>query len=466
MKFLKSVFCFLILHCASCTNSEPSPSELKELSEQRYKIGAHYYVWYPDNFEEGTLRSKLVPPQEPVLGHYESADPKVAEQHIAWASEYGIDFFTLDYWPNVDHRNKRIDEGFLKARNIGDIKFCIFYESWNLRWLAHYGATVFTTKASRQFRREMKMFAEKYFSHPSYLKIDGKPVVVLYLTRTFAKHYEIAITKAREEVRKLGYEIYFIADEIFWDVTEQRNDKNSFRNKVTAPQIKRIELFDAITSYNLYTRRYRNKQKGYGEENTFFKDAGWLFDRYLNYEGMNKPLAPVLIPGYNDRGVRRGNYIFPRQWEEGGPEGGFLDHGFKEMGFPYMDPELEMIFITSWNEWNEDTAIEPLKPSPPTNKDISEDSYHTGGFSYSGHGTAYLEVVQKNVVAVAGSAPKDTWVIAWKDGKAVTADKADFNGKYTLSRKPMPPGKYMVGSSLETAKEVEVGLDKTEIVDF
>ena len=40
------------------------------------------------------------PPQQPVLGRYDSTDPTTAEQHIAWCSQYGIDFLTLDWWPN------------------------------------------------------------------------------------------------------------------------------------------------------------------------------------------------------------------------------------------------------------------------------------------------------------------------------------------------------------------------------
>jgi hypothetical protein len=37
------------------------------------------------------------------------------------------------------------------------------------------------------------------------------------------------------------------------------------------------------------------------------------------------------------------------------------------------DPRLHAILITSWNEWNEDTAIEPLSPAPPTADDASRD---------------------------------------------------------------------------------------------
>ncbi|MDD2947529.1 MAG: hypothetical protein PHV80_01630 [Rugosibacter sp.] len=36
------------------------------------------------------------PDRVPLLGHYAEEDIKVAEQHIDWASQYGITFFAYD----------------------------------------------------------------------------------------------------------------------------------------------------------------------------------------------------------------------------------------------------------------------------------------------------------------------------------------------------------------------------------
>jgi hypothetical protein len=65
-----------------------------------YLVGAHYYVWYPENFANGYLRAALRPAQTPALGEYNSHNAAIAEQHIALAVSHGIDFFTLDWWPN------------------------------------------------------------------------------------------------------------------------------------------------------------------------------------------------------------------------------------------------------------------------------------------------------------------------------------------------------------------------------
>ena len=64
------------------------------------------------------------------------------------------------------------------------------------------------------------------------------------------------------------------------------------------------------------------------------------------------------------------------------------------MGKPLVDPRLRAILITSWNEWNEDTAIEPLSRSAATIEDASGRRFFTQGYSYEGFGTIYVDVVR------------------------------------------------------------------------
>ena len=54
---------------------------------------------------------------------------------------------------------------------------------------------------------------------------------------------------------------------------------------------------------------------------------------------------------------------------------------------------LRTILITSWNEWNEDTAIEPVATSPPTADDVSGRRLFTQGYAYEGFGTTYVDIV-------------------------------------------------------------------------
>jgi hypothetical protein len=353
-------------------------------------VGAHYYVWFPAPFEGGRyLRAKLRPAQTPLLGEYSSAAPATSEQHIAWASSFGIDFFTLDYWPGAALQNARIEEGFLAAQNIDRIRFCIFYELQALGYDAATGFTVFDGPSVDRFVFDMEDIATRFFAHPSQLRVGGRPVIVLYVTRTATGRFEEAMLRARERIARLGFDPYVIGDEIFWTVAKVDGSGVS-----DAPQTQRIALFDAITAYNLYDSTQRS-QHGYGANSTFLRDSRALYGRYREAAG-GRPVIPLAMPGYNDRGTRleRDHPPIPREWRPGAGEGTFFSRWLEGFTMPLVDPGLAMILVTSWNEWSEDTAIEPLTPAEATAADVSAaGTDYTQGFRYAGYGTRYLEVL-------------------------------------------------------------------------
>jgi len=354
-------------------------------------LGAHYYLWFPARFEHGRyLRGKLRPAQPPLLGEYSSASPAVAEQHIAWASRFGIDFFTLDWWPSAPEVNARIDQAFLAARNLGLIRFCIFYELGDLGYDGR-AFTAFEEATVERFLADMEQIATRYFGHPRYLRIGDRPVIVLYVTRTATGRFPEAMTRFRSRMTELGLDPFVIGDEIFWDVA--REDGLGTTN---VPQRGRIDLFDAITAYNLYESS-NPSQAGYGAGSTFLYDARVLYDLYRR-AAPGKPAIPLVLPGYNDRGLRleADHYVVPREWAPGAGEGTFFAEWLERFALPLVDPRLPMMLVTSWNEWSEDTAIEPTRPAPATASDGSATGdVYTQGFRYEGYGTRYLEVLRE-----------------------------------------------------------------------
>lgn len=354
-------------------------------------IGAHYYVWFPQNFSAGYVRDKLSPEQGPLLGHYSSSSPAVAEQHIAWAADAGISFFTLDWWPTRPRQNAAIDNGFLRAGNIARIKFAIFYETIDL---GYEDATLLTTideDARERFVEDMRDIAARYFGHPSYLRVNGRPVVFFYVTRTLTGLYREMFRDARAALAEMGYEPFFIGDEIYW---VSATDGPGGTVVGPAPNVDRIRLFDAITAYNLYSPPFTT-HAGYAGTAVHLAENANLYNLYKSL-APDVPIVPGVLPGYNDRGHRLAidHYAIPREVAPGAGQGSFLREFFEKIGLPFADEELQMITITSWNEWNEDTQIEPMVAAEPSSRDERGGAY-SQGYAYGGSGFEALDVVRE-----------------------------------------------------------------------
>ena len=421
---------------------------------QKYLTGAVYYLWYPQNFRLGYLRGRLDPPQPPSLGLYDSADPKVAQQHIAWCSAHGLDFLAVDWWPRDKKQYEVLQKGLLSAPNLGDIKFCLFYETWQLEFKR--GVTYFTPKTSRQFVDDLTTAAETLFKHPNYLRVKGRPVLFLYLTRTFWGDYPQALEKLREELGARGHNPFIIGDEVFWQVIAAPgpDDPNppAEPKPTSEPQVDRMRLFDAVTAYNMYEGG-KPTHAGYGADSAYAIEVRGKFQDYIRaLKDTKVGFVPSLIPGYNDRGVRHGSrhYVIPRKWQAGAAEGSFLAQCFERIIPQTLDPRLNMILLTSFNEWNEDTQIEPVNPAPAPA--ATSDDIFTCGYAYPGYGPAYLETVRDLVCAAwgrvsdaQGRPAPGVEVLAWQGGNLKVRGKSDSQGIYTISRLGFEPGQIEIG---------------------
>ena len=78
------------------------------------------------------------------------------------------------------------------------------------------------------------------------------------------------------------------------------------------------------------------------------------------------PVIPDIASGFNDRGFRlpTNHPAQPRQWLPGEGPASTLDHLFRCVAIPEVSPALPMVMVTSWDDWNEDTGIEPIGGHP------------------------------------------------------------------------------------------------------
>ena len=128
--------------------------------------------------------------RKPLWGYINEADPSVMSMEIEQATKHGVNVFIFDwYW--YDGRpfmETTLDNGFLKAENVNKMQFYLMWANhdvlnlWDTR-LANVkeNNVIWTGKVDRQeFEKVCKRNIEKYFKHPQYYKIDGKPVFMIY----------------------------------------------------------------------------------------------------------------------------------------------------------------------------------------------------------------------------------------------------------------------------------------------
>jgi hypothetical protein len=114
----------------------------------------------------------------PLLGYYREGDPAVADWHIKWALEHGVDFFAFDYY---SHQGSEMLEEALRAmlesESIDQFRFC-------LNWCNHQPPE---TQDAEELRRFGDVVIDAYLTHPSYLRIDGRPVLMILSGYSFVR---------------------------------------------------------------------------------------------------------------------------------------------------------------------------------------------------------------------------------------------------------------------------------------
>jgi hypothetical protein len=164
-------------------------------------------------------------PRQPLWGYVNEADPYVMQMQIDAAADHGVNVFIYDwYWyDGMPYLEGCLNEGYLKAKNNPRVKFYLMWANhdvglhWDKRnaddaFLRRNTSLIWQGGIGRQeFEKICRRFIERYFRHPSYYRIDGKPVFMLYELSTFIRGIGgIAAAKSaldwfRDEVRRAGF---------------------------------------------------------------------------------------------------------------------------------------------------------------------------------------------------------------------------------------------------------------------
>lgn len=339
-----------------------------------YMVGAYYYPWYANDFHGGNyLREFLTPAQLPALGEYNDRDPATIAQHLTWSRQAGVDFWVASWWGEGTREDVTLRDHIFPHADLGDFKIALFYETTGL-------TDDFTDFSNVD--DHIAYIAATYFNHPNYLRINGRPVLFVYLTRVLSANGDLAavVSAMRTAAITAGLNIYIVGDQVFGAAPA---DASSFA------------MLDAVTNYDVY---------GSGGATGYAGQAA--VDNYYAAQSQWKTLAdsvdvafiPAVSPGFNDKGVRPGHEPLSRRLTAASEHGSL----FRSMllgAKPLAEAQTAyMLMVTSWNEWHEDTQIEPTNVAAPTSADVSGTQDYTRGLDYEGYGERYLDILAEETM--------------------------------------------------------------------
>ncbi len=306
-------------------------------------------------------------PRQPLWGHVYENDPKVMEMKIETAHKYGVDVFIYDwYWfEDQPYLEEALNEGFLKAKNNHLMKFYLMWAnhdantSWDIE-RSHDQVVIWPGAVSRPiFDKLVDRFIEKYFKHPSYFKIDGKPVFSIYHLDNLldglggVEPTIEAIQYFRDKVVEAGFPGLHI------QVTS-RNWLVKDISGVDRPN-KKYNLYEAIKSINANSItsyvwvHHAGLGKPPGKDYVQWGMEAWE-DLLKIDSAMNIPYYMNVSIGWdnNPRFVEKKGIALntnPKSFE-----------AFLMKAKQYVDErpdQYPMITINSWNEWVEGSYLEP-----------------------------------------------------------------------------------------------------------
>jgi len=152
---------------------EPEPAHGELL------IGAHHCpLWETDKprMWDNVLKH---PERTPALGFYAQENPEVSDWETIWAVEHGIDFFVYCWYrtsqggPVTTRFSSALHDALFSSRYVDRMHFTIMWENQE-RGQAGIADERDLTENLLPF------WIENYFTHPSYLQVDGRPVLFIY----------------------------------------------------------------------------------------------------------------------------------------------------------------------------------------------------------------------------------------------------------------------------------------------
>ncbi|MGI5922505.1 MAG: glycoside hydrolase family 99-like domain-containing protein [Lentisphaeria bacterium] len=304
-------------------------------------------------------------PRRPLWGYVNEADPYVMEMQIAAAADHGVNVFIYDwYW--YDRRpflEQCLNNGYLQARNNDRVKFYLMWANhdanhvWNIDHSDNNHQTVIWGGAvdRHEFEIIVRRVIERYFSHPSYYCLDGKPVFMVYELQNLINGLGgidaccRALDYFRAETIKAGFPGLHLQAAAWRKNGNNLSGVDASSGGITRQDFNRL-AFDSITHYQFV--HFTNMNRDY---------LDILPDVQKEWEKIDRNYPQTYFPHVSigwDNNPRFKKFV-PTVCRNNTPEN-FARALAMARDFLAKRPERHpLVTINSWNEWTETSYLQP-----------------------------------------------------------------------------------------------------------
>lgn len=335
------------------SSQDTNPRFIAYYLPQFHPFAVNNNAW-GEGFTEWTNTTKAVPqykgqyqPHLPAdLGHYDLRVPDVMRQQIDIAKSYGVHGFCFHYYWFDGQKVMDLPLNQFLAHPDMDQAFCICWanENWTRRWDGMESDVILQQSYSHEKCLEFIHDILPILQDPRYIRVDGKPVLVIYRPLLIPELDKV-VQAWRQEVGKAGLSGLWLVCAQTFGLVDPR--PLGFDAAVEFPPHKINDRIEDTPTQGLW--------------NPDFQGKTWLYadavGESLTREVQPYPLYRCAFPSWDNEARRPAagysfTHVSPPQFGE------WLATCASYVRETSTSAD-NFVFINAWNEWAEGAHLEP-----------------------------------------------------------------------------------------------------------